>query len=269
MPEPTRYFGTAAQRGLERRADLLWQVVKDDPGYCFHGRAVGLLKNPDAGAEAQIALARLQGLGPAPRLGPEVAAARVAEIARAGLLVEVQQRWVAGEAGVEIARAVLRDSVLPAGVEVREVGPDTTSEDFDRLDALTQACGILLPASGFLRGDAGPAACLYAKAPDGEVAGFAAALAQAGCAPSEQGMVWWGFLSTAEGWRGRGIARMLGAQAMVEMADRHGFRWFETGIVGENAASIAVTRQLGFKDSGRLDVLAICPDTLSDGKLPS
>ncbi|AXI41433.1 hypothetical protein C1J02_05295 [Sulfitobacter sp. SK011] len=265
MSGRNRYFGTVEQQGLERRADLLWQIVKDDPSYCFHGRAVGLLKRRAVDVGAQIALARLQGLGPSPQLTPETIEARISEIESADLSVEVQQRWSADELGVTMSRDFLRNSALPTELTVYEIGINTSDEEFDKIDDLTQSCGILLPSSAFLRGDAGPAVCLFAKTSDGRVIGFAAALVQATCAPSEQGKVWWGFLSTSDEWRGRGIAKVLGAMAMVSMADRYGLSNFETGILSENAASIAVSKKLGFSTSGLLDLLAIDAQTLSKG----
>ncbi|SMX24059.1 GNAT family N-acetyltransferase [Boseongicola aestuarii] len=263
MFSQNRYFGTLEQQGLERRADLLWQIVQDDPSYCFHGRAVGLLKNRVEDVAAQIALARLQGLGPSPQLTPEIATARIAEIKSAGLLVEVQERWSADEAGVAAASDFLRQNALPTELSVHEIGVTTSAEEYDKLDDLTQSCGILLPASAFLRGDAGPAVCLFAKTSDGRVIGFAAAIVQATRARSEQGKAWWGFLSTNIDWRGRGIAKFLGATAMVSMAKRHGLLQYETGILAENAASIGVSKNLGFSTSGLLDLLAIDNETLS------
>ena len=263
MISQNRYFGTVAQQGLERRADLIWQIVKNDPNYCFHGRAVGLLKQGTEDVGAQIALARLQGLGPSPQLTPEVTAARVLEIESAGLAVEVQQRWSADKKGVVMARDILRQRDLPTELTVCEVGIETSDDELGKIDDLTQSCGILLPASAFLRGDAVPAVCLFAKTSDGSVIGFAAALVQATCAPSEQGKAWWGFLSTNDEWRGRGVAKILGAMAMVRMAERHDIQQFETGILAENAASIAVSRTLGFSTSGLLDLLAIDAGILS------
>lgn len=266
MPVQNRYFGSAEQRGLERRADLLWQLVKGDPSYCFHGRAVGLLKSRTEDVATQIALARLQGLGPSPRLAPEVAMARKTEIEEAGLFVEIQQHWCADDVDVAMARDFERASALPAELRMYKVGRETPAADFDKLDALTQSCGILLPAASFLLGDAGPAVCLIAKTREGEVVGFAAALVQATCAASEQGKAWWGFLSTARNWRQRGVAKVLGAKAIVAMADRYGIHNFDTGILSDNMASIGVSKSLGFRASGLLDLLAIDPEVLSAGK---
>ncbi|WP_420324871.1 GNAT family N-acetyltransferase [Mameliella sp.] len=266
MAIPNRYFGSPEQQGLERRAHLLWQILQDDPDYCFHGRAVGLLRTGTQDTSLQIALARLQGLGPGTRLTPEVASSRRAAIEDAGLGLEIQQRWGADESALAGARSFLCDSGLPAGLATVEVGPDTPDTDLDRLDDLTRACGILLPSAAFLRGAFGPAVSLYARTRDGEIVGFAAALVQATCAPSLQGEAWWGFLSTRKDWRGHGIARQLGAKAMLTMAERHGVRRFQTGILTGNAASLSLSRSLGFRDTGLLDLLAIDAETLRNGR---
>jgi RimJ/RimL family protein N-acetyltransferase len=52
---------------------------------------------------------------------------------------------------------------------------------------------------------------------------------------------------------------------LAQRAERHDIQQFETGILGENAASIAVSRTLGFSTSGLLDLLAIDADILSKG----
>ena len=267
MGIPNRYFGSEQQRGLERRADLLWQLVKDDPKFCFHGRAVGLLAKDIEGTAEQVALARLQGLGPSPRLAPDVAVARKTKIEQAGMIVEVQQHWTADVSAVSKSREFAHQYSLPMSVELREVASDTPAEEFDKLDQLTQTCGILLPAEAFLRGVFGPAACFYARTADGEIIGFAAALIQATCAPSEQRKAWWGFLSTAPNWRKQGIAKFLGAMAIVTIGDRHGLQEFETGILSENTASIRVSKSLGFRASGLLDLLAIDIEVLSAGRI--
>jgi GNAT superfamily N-acetyltransferase len=267
MAIPNRFFGSPEQKGLERRAHLLWQILRDDPDYCFHGRAVGLLRSGAQDVARQIALARLQGLGPGARLTPQVAAARRARIEDAGLGLEIQQRWGAGESALAKARELLRHASLPRELEVAGLGAETTDLGFDRLDDLTRSCGILLPSAAFLRGAFGPAVSLCARTRDGEIIGFAAALVQATCAPSEQGKAWWGFLSTREDWRGQGISRHLGAMAMIAMAERHGVRRFETGILTDNAASQAVSRSLGFRDTGLLDLLAIDAETLRNGRI--
>ena len=54
----------------------------------------------------------------------------------------------------------------------------------------------------------------------------------------------WGMLSTLPEWRGRKIALILGAQAMVTLFEDHGFSKFTTGVRAGNAGSMALCAKL-------------------------
>lgn len=267
MAHSNTYFGTAEQQALELRADLLWQIVRGDPRYACHGRAVALIERGVEDVGLQIALARLQGVGASNRLPPDVAESRAAAIREAGLVTDVYDHWSADLSAVALASDLLAKRALPSGLSVHEVGADTTDGDYAALDALTQSCGVLLPSAAFLRGDMCPAVCLYAKTARGELAGVAAAVAQNPKGSTEEGRVWWGMLSTAQAWRGRGVAKLLGAMALVAMADRHSVRFFDTGIRAGNVESAGLCRGLGFSPSGNLDLIAIDPVRMSGGRL--
>jgi len=36
------YFGSADNKRSQRNAEAIWELVKDDPRYCCHGRAISL-----------------------------------------------------------------------------------------------------------------------------------------------------------------------------------------------------------------------------------
>ncbi|PWJ21365.1 GNAT family N-acetyltransferase [Jannaschia seohaensis] len=265
--QANRYFGTPAQQALEARADALWQIVSGDPRYSCHGRAVALADRSAEAVGLQIALARLQGVGPSDRLTPEVAQARITGIERAGLVVDTYHHWTADASAVAVAERFLAGHALPDGLSVARVGPETTDEVYDRLDALTQSCGVLLPSASFLLGDVCPAVCLYAETEAGDVAGAAAAVAQTPPGTPHEGHVWWGMLSTAEAWRGHGVAKHLGAKALVDISERARVTHFGTGIREGNAASARLCETLGFSDSGLVDVIAVDPVILSGGRM--
>lgn len=267
MTFTNRYFGNADQQGLEQRADHLWRIVAGDPRYSCHGRAVALISAGAKDVDLQIALARLQGVGPSPRLTPEVAEAREAAIRQAGLVTDVYEHWSAGADVVATVQGLLEKRSLPDELTVREVDVNTSDQDYDRLDALTGSCGVLLPASAFLSGRERPAVCLYACTRDGEIVGAAAAIAENPPASTEAGRVWWGMLSTADAWRGQGVAKLLGAMALVAMIERYDVTGFGTGIREGNAASARLCAGLGFAPSGLLDLMAIDPVTMSGGRM--
>jgi GNAT superfamily N-acetyltransferase len=267
MVDTNKYFGNPDQQALERRADLLWQIVKGDTRYSCHGRAVALIETGAKDENLQIALARLQGVGPSPRLTPEVMQSRKAAIEGAGLVTDFYDHWSSDVTALLGAKNLLANRTLPVELTVHEVGADTTDEDFRSLDVLTQSCGVLLPAANFLRGAERPAACVYAKTAEGEAVGVAAAIAENPASSSEASRAWWGMLSTAESWRGRGIAKLLGAMAMVALADRHNVQFFGTGIRPGNTESAKLCEGLGFSPTGLLDLIAIDPDTMSGGRM--
>jgi GNAT superfamily N-acetyltransferase len=267
MTKTNRYFGNADQRALERRADLLWQIVKDDPRYSSHGRAVALIERGADDVELQIALAQLQGVGPSPRLTPEVTQLRTEAIERAGLVTDVYDHWASDTSTISLAKELLAHRALPEELVLHEVSPDTSANTYKSLDVLTQSCGVLLPAANFLNGTERPSACFYASTAEGEAVGVAAAIAENPPSSSEASRAWWGMLSTAEQWRGRGIAKILGAMALVALEQRHNVQAFGTGIRSGNLESAKLCEGLGFSPSGLLDLMAIDPVTMSGGRM--
>ena len=267
MPDANRYFGTPDQQALERRADDLWQIVKGDPRYSCHGRAVALIADGADDVGLQIALARLQGVGPSPRLTCGVTTSRQKAIRDAGLVTDIYQHWSSDDTAIAIAGDLLARRALPAELTLHEVGTQTGESDYRSLDALTQSCGVLLPAAHFLNGRERPAVCLYASTADGEAVGVAAAIAENPPKSSVADRAWWGMLSTATNWRGRGIAKLLGAMTLVAMAERHNIRIFGTGIRAGNTGSARLCEGLGFSNSGLSDLMAIDPATMSGGRM--
>jgi GNAT superfamily N-acetyltransferase len=267
MDPVNTYFGNADQQALERRADLLWQIVGGDPRYSCHGRAVAVNDTGPDGPALQRALAKLQGVGPAPRLTRQDADARIAAIEAAGLVTDTYAHWSADRSAIAVARGLLARRRLPDGLSVRVVGRDTTEADFAQLDALTRSCGVLLPSAAFLRGERCPATCLYAQAPDGGIAAVAAAIAQNPPGSPDADRVWWGMLSTRLEWRGRGIAKTLGAMTLLAIAERCAPAFFDTGIRPGNLESATLCESLGFSPSGLVDLMATDPVTMSGGRM--
>lgn len=267
MSTRSRYFGTPEQQELERRADLLWQVIGGDPRYSTHGRAVALIERSAESVDLQIALAQLQGVGPSPRLPTEVMRARKAALEEAGLVTDFYDHWTSSATTLTAAEELLARRSLPEELSVHQVTADTTDEEYDALDRLTQSCEVLLPASAFLCGDALPAICLYAKTADGEAVGVAATIAENPPGSSDADLAWWGMLSTAGSWRGRGVAKLLGAMVLVEMAEKFNLKRFGTGIRSDNVESAALCSGLGFSNSGLLDLIAVDTATMSGGRL--
>ena len=77
-------------------------------------------------------------------------------------------------------------------------------------------------------------------------------------------MVQWGQLATASDRQGEGIARAMGALAILEAAQRLSARRFRTGINPNNSASARLCTSLGVRDSEYVIVAAMDPEAFSD-----
>lgn len=261
------YFGNLDQQRLQMRAHSLWKLVKDLPDYACHGRVVGLAQFAQDNLEQHIALARLQGVGPLDGMPRDHLAARCAALERAGLVTDVYDHWEGSAATFDAARVLLARCALPSDLEVCAAGPDTSPDDLNSLDSLTQSCGVLLPMGAFTRGLERPSLFLYAKGPDGRVVGAAAAVAQFHVAHPKKGMVWWGMLSTQADRRGEGIAQTLAAMVLRDMQERLGYCACFTGIRAGNVASEALCAKLALYRTDTVDLLAIDPGCFGGGQL--
>jgi hypothetical protein len=57
------YFGSSDNQRIQRNAEAIWELIKDDPRYCCHGRAVSLSEGFEENIQLQASLALLQGVG--------------------------------------------------------------------------------------------------------------------------------------------------------------------------------------------------------------
>lgn len=263
----TEYFGNPDQQRLQMRAHSLWKVVNNLPDYACHGRVVGLANFTENNLEQHVALARLQGVGPLDGMPREHLAKRRAALESLGLVTDVYDHWEGSTATFEAADDILAKRILPVDLEVCAVGPDTSMEDLNSLDSLTQSCDVLLPMGAFLRGFERPSVFLYAKDPEGRVVGAAAAVAQFHKAHQKKGTVWWGMLSTHAKRRGEGIALILGAMVLRDVRQQLGYSECFTGIRAGNLPSEALCSKLALSRTNTVDLLAINPESFSGDQM--
>jgi GNAT superfamily N-acetyltransferase len=74
-------------------------------------------------------------------------------------------------------------------------------------------------------------------------------------------------LATHPDRRGQGLARVLGARAMLAMAADYGYRDFFTGIVPGNAPSEKLCRGMGLRETGLAIVTCADPTVLKGGRM--
>ncbi len=261
------FFGNEAQQGLQRRAAHLWSLIGDDPRFASHGRAIGLAEFQPDNLAAQIALARLQGVGPLEGVPAAELEPRRHALEAEGLVTDTFVVWRGDAAALDAARALLAARRLPEDLEIVSVDAETTAEDLAALDQLTQSCGVLLPMGAFLRGLRRPSVCLFARDRAGAVVGATASVMQFHPASRKAGLAWWGMLATDETRRGQGVAIVMGAMSLLAMNERFGTKAFFTGIRKGNEASEALCARLGLAPTEAHDVIAIEPAVLSGGRL--
>ena len=146
------FFGEPAQQALQRRSDYLWTLLKDDPRFCCHGRAIGLAEATEQNIGDQIALAKLQGAASVEGVPKACAKTRQEALASAGLKTDQFDVWYGDAGALSAAEELIRSTPLPSDLAVVSVDGDTACEDMAQLDALTQSCGVLLPMGAFMRG---------------------------------------------------------------------------------------------------------------------
>lgn len=263
------YHGPPDQKALQRRADTLWSLVRDDPRFLSHGRTVCTDHCGSGQVALQVSLARLQG-GSACEAVPAAAVAnRITRLEAAGLKTDQFEYWRSGPDALDAAQGVLNDRTLPPDLELVSVDADTPSAVLAALDKLTQSCGVLLPNGAFMRGKERPAVCLFARDRQGVPVSVTAAVAMFHPDHPRRAQSWWGMLATSPKRRGEGLARIMGAHSILEMHDRFGISQFFTGIRADNTPSQKLCSTLGLAPSGEAVVIAMDPGLFTSGRITS
>ena len=256
------YFGSKSQQALQKRAELLWALVKDDPQFSCHGRAVSISGGELNDITLQASVARLIGASAAEGVLEKDKEDRKAALTSLGMITDEYSDWLSTDQTFDLAQQLVDTRPLAEDLTVIEVGSDTPLDDLKALDAFTQTCDVLLPMGSFIRGEARSAVCIFAEEPNGRIVGVSGSVDQFHPDHAKGGMCWWGMLATADHRRGEGIALILGAMALLAMRDRFGFQKFFTGIREGNIPSEKLCSKLGFAPSGQHVVLAIDPEVM-------
>lgn len=261
------YFGSPAQQNVQRRAENIWALVKDDPRFATHGRAVGLADYSEDNLPAHLALTRLQGVCAMEGLTKADAETRKVALAAEGLKTDEFVAWHGEAESFEAARSLLQERALPEDLTVCETGPETSPEEIRAFDAFTQTCEVLLPMGSFLRGQQSPSVFLFARDRNGRIVGASGSVRQFHPDHPEGGRAWWGMLATDPARRGESIALILGAMAMTAMQDRFGFAACFTGIRQGNSASEALCSKLALSERDETILIAIDPEMFAGDRV--
>lgn len=264
------YFGTPEQQALLRRGRGLYDLLRDDPRLFYYGRTVAVLR-PGPDSDALIdPLVAVQGATTYCDVAPGEAPALRAALEARGYAITEYARWTGGAAALSASRAILSSHALPEGLCVRIIGPESPDSDLALLAQVALPCGVLPTAGSMLRGVTRPGLSLVAVTDAGQPVACGAAAAHAPPGDPDFGReAWWGMLATDPDHRGKRLALILGAMAMVHMHDRHGFTSVMTGVVPGNTASEVVCARCGLADSGERIFTIVDPGALAGGKMTS
>ena len=267
MTQTVETFGPPYAQALQARVWVNCQNLRDDAAIVTHGRALGLASPEVAPLSRQVGLAREMGAAACEHVPEADVAARFAALENEGLKTDSFVDWGSSSETLPLARARLAARPFAEDLTLGIVGPDTPTEIMAGLDAVTQACEVMLPLGPFMRGLERPAVCAYVAEPSGRIVGASASVEMYHPASNWPGLCWWGMLSTHPNRRGEGIASRLGAVVLDVMNRRHGMTEFFTGIRTGNTPSETLCTQLGFGPTPYHVVLAIDPVLMAGGRV--
>ncbi len=235
-------------------------LIRNDPRFCCHGRAVSLAEGFEENIQLQASLALLQGVGICDSVPVWHIEYRRSALENLGLKVEQMEIYRGDNHTITSARSLVSTRNLPEDLELIYIDEDTSKSVLQGIDAFTQYHGTSLPMASFLLKPGTRSECLAALDSDGNVIGTSAAGMHFHRNHARCDEAFWGMLATREDRRGQGIALLLGALCMLAMNERHGFDKFFTCVKKGNTPSERLCSKLGLKPNDTSAVFAINPD---------
>lgn len=260
-------FGTNAQKRMAVVGEHLLQLIGDDPRFCSHGRGIQVANEYSGALDDAVVLARLLGITAIESIPRDEVPGALDEIARHGLNSDVITCFLGDLACVDRAREVLATRSMPEDLTVRVIDRDSPPEWLEAFAEVALIHGVLPPAGPVMRGLSRPGFAMLAIDSTGApVATAGSVLCHPPSSPWHR-RAQWGQLSTHPARMGQGIAKVLGAKALVHSHEVLGATGFKTGITPGNKASARLCEGLGLSDSGSDIVALIDPDVFGEGRL--
>lgn len=174
---------------------------------------------------------------------------------------------VGSDDAVRLARTFLeRGAVLPDGLYLARLGPDTEPALISAAAELSLSQGVTPGSAAAIRGlsvpDGGMVICDDIGA---VVATGAAYMCYAADSPRAK-TYFWGMLATHKERRGQGLARYLGAALVQRMRDVFGADAFTIGVSEDNPVSAGPCSGLGVGPTDHVFVTCTDPVAFPDGK---
>jgi len=256
-------FGSEAQRRMSTLGEHLLQLFGDDPRFCSHGRGIQVSNEYIGAIDDAIAMARVLGITAIESIPrPEVEQTRE-EIEQHGLKTDIIACYIGDIGCVDIARKILATRPLPEDLTVRVIDRSSPPEWLEAFAEVALMHGVLPPIGPVMRGLSRPGFAMVAVDRSGSPVATAGSVL---CHPPNSSLhlrAQWGQLSTHPDRMGQGIAKVMGAKAIVHAHEMFGAKGFKTGIAPGNVASARLCEGLGVKDSGE-DIIAIIDPKVYD-----
>lgn len=260
-------FGSPDQKRMQIKGEHLARLLSNDPQYCSHGRGVQVIDYGPQTADLVESLVRLIGASGCEMVPKNLCEDFRRELEDRGLRTDVIGHFIGDSDAIDMARRALAAKPLPEDLSVRIIDPQSSGELVQAFAEVSMPQGVLPPIGSVMRGISRPGFGMVAMDSNGRPVATAGAVKSRHVHHPMADMVQWGQLATVQDRQGQGIARALGALAILEAASRLGARRFRTGINPSNTASARLCSSLGVRDSDYVIVAAMDPDAFSDDRV--
>lgn len=266
-PQP-ELFGNPEQRAVLRKGLAMHALTRHLPDATYYGRGVGILRPDPAGLELLRSLVTLQGVANIYDVPEGQRKAVMAELEDQGYSLTRYANWLSGADTLTVARRIVDEIPLPEDVTVTVIDAGTAHTTLAGLADVSLSVGVMPIAGPMLRGTLKPGVGVVALDRDGRAVSCAAAASFAHPDHTEfGGLAWWGMLATRSDRGGQGLALILGATAMLAMAERFGVTRFFTGVQQGNIASEKVCGRCGLAPVENAILTVVDASALKGGKL--
>ncbi|WP_282168897.1 hypothetical protein [Ruegeria atlantica] len=260
-------FGSEAQRRMSTMGERLMQLLGDDPRFCSHGRGIQIANEYSGALDDAVAMARILGITAIESIPREEVATARERIESEGLKTDTIACYLGGLNCVEAARQVVATQALPEDLSIRVIDPSSPPEWLEAFAEVALSHGVLPPIGPVMRGLSRPGFAMVVVDKSGAPVATAGSVL---CHPSSSRLhsrAQWGQLSTKPERMGEGIAKVLGAIALIHSHEKLGATGFKTGIAPGNIPSARLCERLGLEDSGSDIVAIIDPLVYSEDRL--
>ncbi len=260
-------FGTDTQKRMAVAGEHLINLIGDDPRFCSHGRGIQVANEYDDALTDAIAMARVLGITAIESVQRAKVDETRTEIERHGLKTDVISCYLGDLGSVDRAREILATRSLPDDLTVRIIDRESPTEWLEAFAEIALIHGVLPPIGPVMRGISRPGFAMVAFDSAGSPVATAGSVL---CHPPSSPLhcrAQWGQLSTRPDRLGQGIAKVLGARALIHSHEVLGATGFKTGIAPGNTPSARLCEGLGLTDSGQDIIALIDPEIYGEDRL--